>query len=100
MAHGPTPCTWMIVSSVVQAGFHPTYNDTTLSAATTFSANSLGLTNCACLPLRSSSVTPRATEHLPQTKIGTRWATTSSSIAFRGAMATGITESAMTDFMR
>jgi hypothetical protein len=45
----------------------PAYVETTLSAAATFSANTFGVTNCAFFPLRSSSVTPRATEHLPQT---------------------------------
>lgn len=48
------------------------YSDTTLSAAAVFSANTLGLMNWPFLVLRSASVTPRATEHLPQTKIGTR----------------------------
>ena len=71
-----------------------------MSAATTFSAKILGLMNCAFLPFRSSSVTPRATEHFPQTKIGTRWATTSSSISVKGAIATGFTASATAPFIR
>jgi hypothetical protein len=71
-----------------------------LSAAATFSAKIVGLMNAAFLPLRSSSVTPRATEHFPQTKIGTRWATTSSIIVFSPGMATGITASATVRFMR
>ena len=65
--------------------------ETTLSAAATFSAKTFGFTNCAFFGFRSASVTPRATEHLPQTKIGTRWATTSSTISFSGGIATGMT---------
>ena len=47
------------------------YSDTTLSAAAVFSAKIFGVMNWAFLLLRSTSVTPRATEHFPQTKIGT-----------------------------
>ena len=47
------------------------YSDTTLSAAAVFSAKTFGVMNWAFLVLRSTSVTPRATEHFPQTKIGT-----------------------------
>ena len=47
------------------------YSDTTLSAAAVFSAKMFGVMNWAFLLLRSTSVTPRATEHFPQTKIGT-----------------------------
>jgi hypothetical protein len=76
------------------------YSETTLSAAATFSANTFGLMNCAFLPFRSSSVTPRATEHRPQTKIGTPLAIVSSSIALSAGMATGLMASAMLLFMR
>jgi hypothetical protein len=76
------------------------YGDTTLSAATTFSANTFGFTNWAFLPLRSSSVTPRATEHFPQTKMGTRCATASSISSLKAGMATGSTASATVLFMR
>jgi hypothetical protein len=41
--------------------------DTTLSAATTRSAKTLGVTNRAFFPCRSASVTPRAPEQRPQT---------------------------------
>ncbi len=47
------------------------YTDTTLSAAAVFSAKIFAVMNWAFLLLRSTSVTPRATEHFPQTKIGT-----------------------------
>ena len=47
------------------------YSDTTLSAVAVFSAKIFGVMNWAFLLLRSTSVTPRATEHFPQTKIGT-----------------------------
>ena len=47
------------------------YSDTTLSAAAVFSGKIFGVMNWAFLLLRSTSVTPRATEHFPQTKIGT-----------------------------
>jgi hypothetical protein len=67
------------------------YSDTTLSAAATFSAKTFGFTNWAFFDLRSASVTPRATEHFPQTKIGTRCATTASTISFSEAIATGMT---------
>ena len=40
--------------------------DITLSAATTFSANTFGVMNCAFLLCRSPSVTPRATEQRAQ----------------------------------
>jgi hypothetical protein len=71
-----------------------------LSAAATFSANIFGLMNAAFFVFRSSSVTPRATEHLPQTKIDTRWATASSISVFSGGIATGMTASATVAFMR
>ena len=71
-----------------------------MSAAATFSAKIFGFTNCAFFGLRSASVTPRATEHFPQTKIGTRWATTSSIISLSGAMATGMTAFMTASFMR
>src|SRR5215471_18022735 len=57
------------------------YNETTLSAAAVFSAKTFGVMNWAFFVLRSPSVTPRATEHRPQTKIGTCLATTASSIS-------------------
>jgi len=76
------------------------YSDTTLSAATVFSANTLALMNWAFLVLRSASVTPRATEHLPQTKIGTRCATSASNISLSGGIATGMTAAATSSFMR
>lgn len=72
----------------------------TLSAATTFSANTFGLMNCAFLVLRSSSVTPRATEQRPQTKIGTRCSTTLSIISRSGGIAIGITAAATSAFIR
>jgi len=76
------------------------YVETTLSAAATFSAKILGFTNWAFLLSRSSSVTPRATEHFPQTKIGTRCATTSSISSRIAGMATGTMASATVFFMR
>lgn len=71
-----------------------------MSAAATFSAKIFGFTNTAFLLLRSSSVTPRATEHFPQTKIGTRWATVSSMSSFSPGIATGSTASAIVVFIR
>lgn len=71
-----------------------------MSAAATFSAKIFGFTNCAFFVLRSASVTPRATEHFPQTKIGTRWATTSSTISFSVGIATGMTAFITLSFMR
>lgn len=76
------------------------YTDTTLSAATVFSANTFGLMNTAPFAFKSASVTPRATEHRPQTKIGTPFATTASSMSRSGAIATGITAAATSSFMR
>jgi hypothetical protein len=76
------------------------YVETTLSAVATFSAKTFGLMNCAFSFFRSSSVTPRATEHFPQTKTGTRCATTSSISSRSGGMATGSTASANVFFMR
>ncbi len=76
------------------------YTETTLSAATTFSAKIFGFTKLAFFALRSSSVTPRATEHFPQMKSGTRCATTSSIIAVSVGIATGITASATAAFIR
>lgn len=70
-----------------------------MSAAATFSAKTLGLMNCAFFVLRSASVTPRATEHLPQTKIGTCLATTASSISRSGDIATGMMAAAVSSFM-
>ena len=64
------------------------------------SAKIFGLMKVAFLPLRSSSVTPRATEHLPQTKMGTRRAMASSTIAVSGGIATGITASITIDFIK
>ena len=77
-----------------------TYRDTTLSAAAVLSANTFGLMNCAFFVFRSASVTPRATEHFPQTKIGTRLATTTSSISRSGDIATGMRAAATSSFMR
>jgi hypothetical protein len=71
-----------------------------LSAATVFSAKTFGLMNTAPFAFRSASVTPRATEHRPQTKIGTPLATTASSISRRGGIATGITAAATSSFIR
>jgi hypothetical protein len=71
-----------------------------LSAAATFSAKTFGLMNCALLVLRSASVTPRATEHFPQTKMGTRWATTESTISLSDGIATGMTALITLSFMR
>ena len=76
------------------------YSETTFSAATVLSAKTLGLMNWAFFVFRSASVTPRATEHLPQTKIGTPLATTASSISRRGGIATGMTAAATSSFMR
>ena len=76
------------------------YTETTLSAAATFSAKTFGVMNCAFFDLRSASVTPRATEHLPQTKIGTRWATTPSTISLSDGMATGMTALITLSFIR
>ena len=71
-----------------------------MSAAATLSAKTFGLMNCAFFGLRSASVTPRATEHFPQTKIGTRWATTASTISFSAGMATGMTAFMTFSFIR
>ena len=71
-----------------------------MSAATVLSAKTLGLMNCAFFDVRSASVTPRATEHFPQTKIGTPLATAASSISRSGDIATGITAAATSSFMR
>lgn len=70
-----------------------------MSAAATFSAKIFGLMNCAFFALRSVSVTPRATEHLPQTKMGTCLATSASSISRSGGMATGMMAAATSSFM-
>ena len=83
-----------------RARCHEPYVDTTLSAAAVFSAKTFGLMNWAFLLLRSASVTPRATEHLPQTKIGTPRATTASSISLSDGIATGMTAAATSSFMR
>ena len=74
--------------------------DTTLSLATVLSANTFGLMNCAFFDFRSASVTPRATEHFPQTKIGTPFATTASIISRSGGIATGITAFITSSFIR
>jgi hypothetical protein len=79
---------------------HGRYSETTLSVAATFSANTFGVMNCAFFDLRSASVTPRATEHLPQTKMGTRWATTPSTISLSDGMATGMTALITLSFIR
>jgi hypothetical protein len=71
-----------------------------LSAAATFSAKIFGFTNCAFFVLRSVSVTPRATEQRPQTKMGTCCATISSTISFSGAIATGMTAFITLSFIR
>ena len=71
-----------------------------MSAEAVFSAKILGVMNCPFFGFRSVSVTPRATEHLPQTKMGTPFATAVSSISLRGAIATGITAAATSSFMR
>ena len=71
-----------------------------MTAAATFYAKIFGFTNCAFFPLRSVSVTPRATEHLPQQKMGTRWATISSTISLSGAIATGMTALITLSFIR
>jgi hypothetical protein len=60
-----------------------------LSAAATFSAKTLGVTNWAFLPCRSASATPRAAEHFPQTQIGTRASKSLFIISISGGMATG-----------
>lgn len=72
----------------------------TLSAAATFSAKTFGVMNCAFRFFRSSSVTPRATEQRPQTKIDTLLATAFSIISRSGGIATGITAPATSSFMR
>ena len=72
----------------------------TLSAAAVFSANAFGVMNCAFFPFRSASVTPRATEHFPQTQIGTCCATTLSIISRNAGIATGITAAATSSFIR
>jgi hypothetical protein len=71
-----------------------------LSAAAVFSAKPFGVMNCAFFGSRSASVTPRATEHFPQTKMGTPFATTACSISRSGAIATGMTAAATSSFMR
>ena len=71
-----------------------------MSAAATFSAKTFGLTNCAFFFLRSSSVTPRATEQRPQTKIGTLAATVLSIISRSAGIATGVIAAAMSSFIR
>lgn len=76
------------------------YSDTTLSAAAVFSAKIFGVMNWAFLLLRSTSVTPRATEHFPQTKIGTLWAITAANMSFSGGIATGMTAPATSSFIR
>jgi hypothetical protein len=85
---------------VTRGRTHSRYSETTLSAATTFSAKTFGVMNCAFFDLRSVSVTPRATEHLPQTKMGTRWATTPSTISLSDGMATGMTALITLSFIR
>ncbi len=70
-----------------------------MSAAATLSAKTFGFMNCAFFALRSASVTPRATEHLPQTKMGTCRATSASSISRSGGMATGMMAAATSSFM-
>jgi hypothetical protein len=85
---------------VTRGRTHGRYSETTLSAAATFSAKTYGVMNCAFFDLRSASVTPRATEHFPQTKIGTRCATTESTISFSEAIATGMTAFMTFSFMR
>ena len=75
-------------------------SETTLSAAATRSANTFGLMNWAFLSFRSLSVTPRATEHLPQTYSGTLRATTVSTISLSDAMATGCTDDSTASFIR
>lgn len=72
----------------------------TLSAATTFSAKTFGLMNCARRVSRSSSVTPRATEQRPQTKIGMPCSTAFCIISRSGGIATGMTAPATSSFMR
>ena len=78
----------------------PRYTEITRSAATVFSAKTLGLMNTAFFAFRSASVTPRATEHRPQTKIGMPLVTVASSISRSGAIATGITAAATSSFIR
>ena len=72
----------------------------TLSAAAVLSANPFGVMNCAFFDFRSSSVTPRATEHLPQTQIGTCCETTLSIISRSPGIATGVTAAATSSFIR
>ena len=71
-----------------------------MSAAATFSAKTFGLMNWALRFFKSSSVTPRATEQRPQTKIATSLATALSIISRSGGIATGITAAAMSSFIR
>ena len=71
-----------------------------MSVAATFSAKILGVMNCAFLPCRSASVTPRAAEHRPQTQIGTLASKTFCIISPRGGMATGLSALAMLSFIR
>ena len=71
-----------------------------MSAAAVFSAKTFGVMKPAFLAFRSPSVTPRATEQRPQTKMGTPLETQPSIISRSGAMATGITAAATSSFMR
>ena len=59
------------------------------SAHSTMDTNIAGLPNFAPQSFRSVSETPRAREHAPQEKTGTRFATILSRISLRGGQPTG-----------
>ena len=71
-----------------------------MSAAATRSAKTFGLMNCAFFAFKSASVTPRATEHFPQTYTGTLRATTVSTISLSAGIATGCTADITGSFIR
>ncbi len=89
-------CASALSSSYVSTAQKPT----TLSAATTDSANAFGVPQLAFLFFKSSSVTPRVRPQPPQTEIVTPLAVSSAMISAALGTATPFTSRAMLSFIR